>query len=280
MKPPFTYYGGKMGMAERIISLMPPHKVYMEPFAGSLAVMFAKGRSTVEIVNDVDDDIVTFFRVLRDQPEDLVRLCRLTPYAKAEYEEAKRPGPWEDLERARRFWCRVNQSFAKTAALSTGWSITTARTQSGADSTQGRIDRFLLCAERLSHVEIEHCDAADLVKRLATSETCIYADPPYLASTRVMRRSGASDYSHDMADEESHERLADTLHATEAAVVLSGYPSPLYDSLYGDWWTVDIPVLVHSSNATTTARAERIERLWTNREPNHGQFDFTMGAVS
>lgn len=92
MRAPFAYYGGKQGMADLIVSLLPPHRVYMEPFAGSLAVLFAKKPSVHEIVNDLDDAVVTFFRMLRDRPADLERACRLTPYARTEYRNA-------DLER-------------------------------------------------------------------------------------------------------------------------------------------------------------------------------------
>lgn len=280
MKAPFTYYGGKVGLAHRLLSLIPPHRVYMEPFFGSGAVLFAKRPSTHEIVNDLDDAIVTFFRCLRKYPEDLERACRLTPYARAEYEQAELTEDLDDLERARRFWVRVNQSFAKTAGRRTGWSVTTARTQSTANSVQGRLDRFAACAKRLSTVVIEHCDGAGLVERLATPDTAIYADPPYLAETRNARGPGAetSDYRFDMGTEESHRRLAEVLTATPAAVVLSGYPSELYQDLYADWSFIDVPVSVHSSNAVTVERARRVERIWSNRPLDEGRL-FSAGLV-
>ncbi len=272
MKPPFAYYGGKTAMAERIVSLMPAHRCYLELCFGSGAVLFAKGRVPLEIVNDLDGGVVAFFRALRERPADLERVCRLTPYARAEY-LASGGDTADDLERARLFWVRVNQSFAKTAGFQTGWSITTARSQSVADSVQGRIDRFTRCAQRLSHVAIEQCDAAELVTRLATSNTVVYADPPYLASTRRSRdRHKPGDYLHDMGAAEDHERLAEALKATLATVILSGYPSPLYDRLYTGWWRQDIPVKVHASNAVTASRGDRIEVLWSNRDLNTSLF--------
>lgn len=276
MKAPFSYFGGKSGMAQKIIALMPAHRVYIEPFAGSLAVFFAKSPVAEEIINDLDGAVVTFFRVLRTQPEDLARVCRLTPYSRAEYIAARLDEPGlSDLELARRFWVRVNQSFSKTAGKVTGWSITTARNQSPGASVQGRIDRFMACTERLSSVSIECCDAAGLVDRLATPDTVIYADPPYLTSTRNSRarHKGASDYRVDMGTPEEHERLAESLHATDATVILSGYPSDLYDRLYRDWWSVDTHTHTHSSNSTSVARGSRTERLWSNRDLEHGRFD-------
>jgi DNA adenine methylase len=279
MKGPFAYYGGKAGMARRIVDLLPPHLVYLEPFFGGGAVLFAKRPGPCEIVNDLDGNIVTFFRVLRDRPDDLERVCRLTPYARDEYVAADLDEDLDDLERARRFWVRVNQSFGKTAGRQTGWSVTTARNQSPPASVASRITRFAAVAERLTNVSIEHCDAADLIDRLATSDTCIYADPPYLAETRRGRdRQRPADYAVDMGTPDQHERLADSLLATDAAVVLSGYPSPLYDRLYQDWWRLDVPVTVHSSNAATSLRQRRVEVIWSNRQLDEGRLFATEPA--
>lgn len=265
MKPPFSYYGGKIGMARRIAPLLPPHRTYMEPFFGSGAVLFAKPQAPNEIINDVDRNVATFFRVLRDQTDDLIDVCALTPHSREEFVAADlADADLDDLERARRFWVRVNQSFAKTTNDRTGWSITTARSQSVPGSILGRIGRFRAAAARLMHCSIECCDAADLIDRLATADTAIYADPPYLASTRVARAE-ADDYRHDMGHVDGHVRLAEALHETEATVILSGYPSPLYEDLYADWPRIEIPVLAHSSNAVTADRGERIEVLWSNR---------------
>jgi DNA adenine methylase len=266
VRPPFAYYGGKIGMAARIVAVLPPHRVYMEPFFGSGAVLFAKPRASVEIVNDVSDRVVTFFRVLRDRPDDLARVCAMSPHARSEYRAAAAPAD-DELEEARRFWVRVNQSFGKTANVTTGWSITTSRNQSVPASIANRVARFHQVAERLSSVSIECCDAVDLVERLATSETTIYADPPYVWSTRIMRAAGARDYVHEFTDDD-HRRLAASLRGTPAAVVLSGYPSDLYDELYHDWWTLDRLTTAASSNAHRTGRSSRIERLWTNRPPD------------
>jgi DNA adenine methylase len=280
VKPPFSYFGGKVGMSRRIVEMLPPHRVYIEPFFGSGAVLFAKRPAAIEVVNDVDGVLVTFFRVMREQPEQLAEACRMTPYARDEYERADLEAEdLPDLEVARRFWVRVNQSFSKTAGNRTGWSLTTARSQAAPVSMQSRIDRFESCAARLASVSIENCDAAGLIDRVGQSaDTCVYADPPYLGSTRVNAgRGDVGDYRRDMPREESHERLAEALHGTEATVLLSGYPSALYDTLYSDWHHVDFEVLTHSSNAVTTSRGGRIERVWSNRPLNvaQGRLEFT-----
>lgn len=265
---PFAYYGGKAGMARTIVDLMPDHRVYIEPFFGSGAVFFAKPRARFEILNDIDRNIVTFFRVLRERTDELEQACALTPHARTEYVNADLDEDLDDVERARRFWVRVNQSFAKTAGRQTGWSITTTRTQSVPASILSRIGRFSAAAERLMQASIECCDAVDLIARLATDDTVIYADPPYLASTRRDGdRQRPADYVHDMGMPEDHERLAEVLAVTPAKVILSGYPSELYEDLYGDWHRIAIPVRVHSSNAVTAERGQRTEVLWLNFEP-------------
>ena len=124
---------------------------------------------------------------------------------------------------------------------------------------------------------IESCDAAGLVERLATPESVVYADPPYLGAVRKMRDDSAGDYAVDMPSVADHERLAEALNATDAAVVLSGYQSDAYDSLYSGWERVEFDVPVASSNAVTKARGARVEVLWMNFEPHVGQL-FSSGA--
>jgi len=280
MKAPFAYYGGKSRLASWIVSLMPEHRVYIEPFAGSLSVLFAKPQVMHEVVNDVDDAVVTFFRVLRDRRSELEEACRLTPIARTEYELADLDADGlDDLEIARRFFTRVNQSFAQTAGRQTGWSVTTARTQSKAASVHSRIDRFAACAERLSAVQIENCDAADLVERLATADAVVYADPPYPDAVRVSRgeRGTSTDYRADMGTDDDHRRLAKVLNETPSTVLLSGYPCDLYDELYAGWDYADRVVHAHSSNSVRSARTLRTERVWSNR-PLARQMQLGEGA--
>lgn len=288
MKPPFPYYGGKSRIAEQIAALLPSHDLYLEPFFGSGAVLFAKPPSRHEIVNDLNGDIACFFRVLRDQPTELERACRLTPYSRSEYDEARlQPSDGlPDLERARRWWVRVNQSFGRTARRNTGWSRTIAQNHSAPDTIHNRIARFARCAERLARVMIESKDAFDLILEIGTStradRTLIYLDPPYLAETRrttekSSQTSAGKDYELDMGHVTDHMRLAELVSSIDAAVVLSGYPSALYDELYKGWYRHEIRVVAPIGRMVAGAehREERTEVLWSNR-PLHGPgtFDF------
>ena len=93
MKPPMSYAGGKQLIADRVIELLQPHDHYIEPFFGSGAVLFAKSPSRLETVNDLDDRLVNFWRVLRDRPEELAWACAMTPHSRQEFLLAHQPSP-------------------------------------------------------------------------------------------------------------------------------------------------------------------------------------------
>lgn len=274
VKPPFAYYGGKMMLADRIVALMPDHRVYLEPFFGSGAVLFAKPPSSIEVVNDLNDMLVTFWRVLRERPDELRAVCALTPHSRVEYQRSCDDcdlGEVDDLEVARRWWVRVNQGFAKSGAANSGWSVTTARSHSIPSTIMSRLGRFGPAVERLANVSIESGDAVDLIERLATDDTLIYLDPPYAAETRVGRKhlsdGSRSDYVCDMMGEAEHRRLGEVVNATSAKVVLSGYPSAMYDEMFADWNQTRFDVTSFSSNARTSKRGSRVEVCWTNFDP-------------
>lgn len=267
LKPLVPYHGGKGRLAAWIVDLMPAHRVYLEPFAGSAAVLLAKPRSTHEILNDVDGNVVNFYRVLREDPDELERVCRLTPYARDEFAGADlHDDSIDDLERARRWWVRTNQSFAHTGTVATGWSTSIKRGSNNARSVLNRIDRFAAAAERLATVTIESRDALELIPEYSVPDGVIYADPPYLLSTRsAMSRRPGGDYSHEFASDDDHRALATALHASSGMVLLSGYHSPLYDELYGDWDQVERRVVRRSSNGRSSALPHAVEVVWSNR---------------
>lgn len=271
-RPAFGWYGSKVRLAPRILSLIAsiPHRVYVEPYAGSAAVLFAKPRSPVEIINDIDDQVVNFFRVLRDHPSALARACQLTPYARAEYEaDATCHNELSDLEQARRFWVRCCQSFNNGGAgRNVGWAISAAAGSNEARSAAGRALQLEAIATRLSSVHVEHTDALDLVTRYATPDVLIYADPPYLPQTRTgQSRSRQGDYRHD-CDVAHHQALAERLRITPAAVLISGYGHSLYEQLYDGWHRIEIKVAKPSGNHSPTAARHATEVLWSNR-PAH-----------
>jgi DNA adenine methylase len=282
--PLVPYHGGKGRLAPWIASLLPPHRVYVEPFAGSAAVLLAKAPAIHEVLNDIDGNAVTFYRVLRDQPEELERVCRstLTPYAREEFARADLGDEGlSDLERARRWWVRTNRSFAHTGSTRTGWSTSIKRGSNNARSVLNRIDRFAAAAQRLGTVTLESMDAVELVERYSVADGVIYADPPYLVSTRsTMTRRPSGDYVHEFASEEDHRRLAEALRASSATVLLSGYHSTLYDELYAGWFRTERKVLRRASNGRSASQVHTVEVVWSNRPlDTQVAFDFDDASL-
>jgi DNA adenine methylase len=272
MKPPFTYFGGKTSIAGRIAALLPPHEHYVEPFAGSLAVLLAKPPSPMETVNDLDGDLMTFWRVLRERPLELERACALTPHSRAEHLASYDLDGTEGLERARRVWVRLTQGRGGSMRR-TGWRYYVnprGSSSSMPDYLEAYVGRLAAAAARLAMVSLECKPALELIAQYGQHEQClIYADPPYLASVRNPRAGRAGhgrEYSAEMLLPAQHEELAGALRAARAAVVLSGYASPLYDELYAGWHRTEIPVF----NGNGAGDRRRVEVLWANRPfPQH-----------
>lgn len=276
MKPPFAYYGGKTKLARVIAGMLPAHGHYVEPFAGSLAVLLAKPRSSMETVNDIDGDLMTFWRVLRDRPDELTRVMALTPHSRAEHQAAYDIDVNDDLERARRVWVLLSQGRGGTMRR-TGWRYYSkpTTTQGMPDYLDAYVDRVPSCARRLHGVSLECRDALDVIADYGRhDDVLLYCDPPYVGSTR------SSNYRHEMTGDAAHVDLAEALRSCRATVVLSGYPSPLYDDLYGDWHRLEIPAWTGNGirNGATKTDGDRIEVLWSNREIGQSALPFEVGA--
>lgn len=266
MKPPFAYYGGKTTLAERIADLLPPHSHYVEPFAGSLAVLLAKPRSEMETVNDLDGDLMTFWRVLRDRPEDLARACALTPHSRAEHQAAyDLEASSDDLERARRVWVLLTQGRGGTLRR-TGWRFyrdPAGSSYSFPEYLAAYVERMDAASARLAGVSLEAREALEVLADYGRHpNVLLYVDPPYLASSR-----NSTNYRHEMATDEQHARLLDAITECEATVVLSGYDSPLYRRKLDNWSRVEIQAWTGNGirNGATKADGNRVEVLWSNR---------------
>jgi len=256
LRPPFKYYGSKVRVAPLIVAMFPEHNYYVEPFAGSLAVLLAKRRSPSETVNDIDGDLMTFWRVLRDRPDELIRVCALTPHSRAEFEACYDLSVADDVERARRVWVRLTQGRSPAVGRATGWSYNVLN-DARPKRLLSTVGRMPAVAERLMGVSLECRPALDVISRYGQSrDVLVYVDPPYMGSTRKSRG-----YGHEMADEAAHRELAEVLRGCSATVVLSGYHDPLYDALYGDWHRVDL----HTGTSQGGQWSPRVEILWSNR---------------
>jgi len=272
MKPPFAYYGGKTNVADQIVALLPDHEYYVEPFAGSLAVLLAKPAARMEVVNDLDSRLMIFWRVLRERPDELIRACALTPHSRTEHQASRSLDDCGDLETARRVWVWLSQS--RTGTLKkTGWRFFVDPHGSSTGMPgylDGYVERMAAVAERLHAVSLECRPAVELIEAYgAHADSLIYADPPYLAEVRAGRN-----YGTEMASVEEHRELAEALNACTATVVLSGYDSPLYTELYPGWERHEI--VTGNGQGGTYRRA--VEVLWSNRPLGRQQGLFEVMA--
>ncbi len=270
MRPPTQYFGSKGRLAPWIASLVPTHRTYVEPFCGSAAVLFAKPPSPTEVINDRDGDLVLLFRVLRDRGPELARALRLTPYARAELRAAALDvAGLDELERARRVFVRLNMTIGKTLRRSSGFAA--AFNTNGADHAHkfaSLVDHLEAAATRLRRVIIECRPAVEVIAKYGAANAVIYCDPPYLEATRsALAKLRGADYACEYATEAEHRELAAALHATPAAVLISGYPSALYHELYDQagWWHVERPVDKPSSLTSGRRAARGVEVVWSNR---------------
>lgn len=236
------YYGGKWRIAPWIIRYFPPHTCYVEPFGGGASVLLRKEPSWLEVYNDLDGDVVNFFRMLRDRSEELIRLIELTTFSREECRLAYEATD-DDLERARRFYVKSWQlrGGPTRKASRSGWRFQRTRNR-GTTHVSDWTDTSALwdVVHRFRQVQIECDEALRVIERYDGPETLFYLDPPYLAET--VRWQGQP-YQFEMA-EADHRELAGVLNQIEGMAVVSSYECVLYAELFEGWqavsrWTVD-----------------------------------------
>lgn len=274
---PLKWHGGKSYLAAKIVARMPPHLHYVEPFAGGLAVLLARDpedprlrlsdashhRGVSEVVNDLDGQLVNFWRVLRDDAlfVPFQRQVEAIPFSRGEWQAAHhRAASGDPVADAVAFFVNCRQS---RSGLRTGFSpITRNRTRRGMN---GNVSEWLSAVEglpavheRLRRVVVENMPALDLLRREDGPAALFYCDPPYLHSTRTAPKA----YGAYEMTAEKHRELLDVLRQCKGKVMLSGYPSPLYDEALADWTrhTFDLPNQVSAAKV----KERETEVLWCN----------------
>lgn len=264
-RPALRYHGGKWLLAPWIIAQFPPHRVYVEPYGGGASVLIRKPRSYAEIYNDLDSEVVGYFRVLRDpvRAAQLGEAISLTAFAREEFEEAYQPST-DPIERARRLVVRSFMGFGSDGfneKVRTGFRASSNRLGGlPAHNWTTLPEMIRAVGQRFRGVIIENRKAIDVMLRHDAADTLHYVDPPYVPDTRSPKsRRGKvryHAYRHELT-ESDHRHLADVLHRLDGMVILSGYHSPLYDDLFGDWTREEREALADGAR-------KRVEVLWFN----------------
>jgi len=256
-RPIIRYHGGKWRLAPWIISLMPSHRRYVEPFAGAASVLLRKPRADFEVLADLDGEIVGLFRAARDHGPELRRRLALTPYARAEFKSSYEPSD-DPIEQARRTVIRAAMGYGSNAGSGAGTGFRAALRAPGTSTAQdwasypSALDAII---KRLRGVVIEHRHAHECIAAYDADDALHYIDPPYVPSSR----DRGTDYRHEMS-EQDHIDLAALLMRVSGAVMISGYRCQLYDDLYAGWRRIDM-------RAHADGGRERMESIWMSREP-------------
>lgn len=258
MKTPITYYGGKQSLAKKIISLFPKHHLYCEPFAGGLAVLFAKEKSSVEVVNDKDWRVVNFFKVLKSKYNELNKMIQETPYSRTSHDHASHilnnPLVFSDVERAWAVWASCNMGFG--SMIDAAWGYARKKASCELKLNNKRLNFGQDLSNRLDVVQIECRDAVKVIKSRDTETSFFYVDPPYIDS----------DQGHYAGyTEENFRELLQTLTEINGKFLLSSFPSDILKEFIkkNSWKTIELEMPLAMA-AKTNSGKKKIEVLTAN----------------
>lgn len=220
MSPPISYYGGKQRLASKISSYIPKHTVYVEPFCGGAAILFKKPYPKItntnhyrEVINDIDNNLVNFFKQLRDNGNELVRKIELTLYSQEEHKISKDLDIDDDLERARRYYINIQQSFSNL--LNSGWR-TGVYGRNLSLTWKNKINNLSSFVDRMQGVHISSEDAIRCISRWDSPQTFFYIDPPYMNANQGHYRG------YSIGD---YQDLIEKLKNVQGSFILSNYPN-------------------------------------------------------
>ena len=264
LNSPIKWVGGKSRLRKYIIPLLPEHTCYVEPFAGAAWVLFGKRPSDVEILNDKEQELINFFRVVKEKPEELIASFEWELVSRLEFERLASldPAQLSDVQRAHRFYYLIMA----------GWGGELHYPRFQTSITDGGHGNRLFGAlktlrkrlepihKRLSTVIIENLDWQDCIDRYDRQGTVMYIDPPYPGN--------GCNYSHNMRDWDAHKLLAERLSRTQCKWILSSYDKSEIRDLFAQCNFTSI----QSSSGMNTEKNSRtrvlnIEILITNFEP-------------
>lgn len=258
---PLKWHGGKHYLAARIISLMPDHIHYVEPFFGGGSVLLNKPSEGIsEVANDVHSELTNFWRVIQDERmfAEFIRIIEVTPFSQVEWRDSHKT-TGDSTQRAVNFFIRCRQS--RAGKLNSFATLSRNRTRrkmnEQVSSWQTAVEGLPAVVERMKRVVVLCDDAVKVIQREDGPNTLFYLDPPYMHETRV----STADYEFEMSMEQ-HAELLEMIESCKGHVLLSGYPSRLYSRRLRDWNIEDIEIDNKASSAKQKPRMT--ERIWMN----------------
>ena len=263
----FPYYGGKYSCLKDLLPIInaAPHTTFVESYGGSGAIILNKTPSDVEVYNDLNSDVVNFFRVLREEGDELIRLLHLTPYSREEFTNCCDIPEGTNLHKAWTFFVRARQvSRGLVTSASPGrWAYTVKDSRREMSLV---ISRWLSSIEgleninnRLRTIQIENLDGKDVIQRYDRESTLHYVDPPYPMEVRT----GGKAYKHEYK-EQDHAQLLDCLKQVKGKVILSSYANKLYDETLNGWVRKEFKVK-QSANANFYSKDKLCQEvIWSN----------------
>lgn len=267
MRPPITYYGGKQNLLDEILPLIPKHECYCEPFFGGGAVFFAKKPAKVEVINDFDDDLIVFYRQIKNNFNALNDKIQDTLHSRKAKIEAveilKDKFNQTKLNRAWALWVIINQGFAKTKGLNYNWIFSATANQAITIDTKKK--QFHMYKKRLEKTSIECWDILKVIKNWDSPNTFFYCDPPYVSSNCG---------KYIQYTEKQFFEFLDKISQIKGKFLLSTYPEKKlfrYRKKY-NWNFKDIKQKVTTSKAV--AGKEKTECLTWNYEIKENQLTF------
>lgn len=258
MRPVLKYPGAKWYLARWIIDHLPPHESYLEPYFGSGAIFFNKKPARIETINDIDGEIVNFFRVCRDHPDELARAINLTPWAREELKESQKVAD-DPVERARRTAVGCSMTLGSRMCSRSFRHSTGKYKRYGPDNAKlwGKLPETIIqVAQRLKNAQIENRPALDLIRSFDGPEVLVYLDPPFVKDTRTLH---GDQYHFEMSDQE-HEELLKTVLNHNGKVIISGYDHEMYNDYLKGWDKQSIKSRIERGGV-------REETIWLNFEP-------------
>lgn len=257
MKTPLSYYGGKQQLSSKILSLIPDHRIYCEPFLGGAAVFFAKEPSPVEVINDSNGELINFYEVLKRDYSALEREVAVSLHSRKQHHHAKviyeNPEMFDRIKRAWAVWMLANTSYGCKLDGCFGFD----RVGNSSKKLKNKRTQFSVdYAARLQEVQIECCDALRIIKSRDTTETFFYLDPPYV---------GTDQGHYDGYSQEDFDALLELLESIQGKFLLSSFrnKSLVEYTCRNKWETLEMKMACSMTNRSQNPRG-KIEVLTAN----------------